>query len=385
MKILMVNDYKYEIAGTEIYLFTIMDSLKKNGHEVRLFASEVSAREYFSISYNKSFVKYMQRIFSLKYYLKFRKILREFEPDIIHIHNVYNEITPSILCNIKHKAILMTVHGSQMVSPVSMQTERTGKMCKETICEGCINCVGWKGYLYEKVKKSVYRKLLQNITIYISPSNYLKSILEEKQYLPVIRIYNGIKLLKYSKIKDTKNLLYVGRLTKEKGLDVLLNAIKKLTKTIPEIHLMIVGEGNYSTNILNTIKDNNLQNNILVKGSISRKLIQTYYDNSVLLIIPSIYPDNLPTVGLEALSVGRPIIGSNIGGISEIIKNNETGIVVSPGDAGEIANGVIKIIHNKKKLQQMNREAREYAEKQFDIKNHTRQLELLYDNLLKKI
>src|SRR5260221_432372 len=109
MKILMVNDYKENIGGTEIYLFSIMEQLKKQGHEVRLFASDVTAQEYFSVSYNKSIVKYIIRIFNISAYRKFKKLLREFNPDIIHIHGIYNEITPSILWNMNHKAVIMTV------------------------------------------------------------------------------------------------------------------------------------------------------------------------------------------------------------------------------------------------------------------------------------
>ncbi|HSW96462.1 MAG TPA: glycosyltransferase family 4 protein [Candidatus Saccharimonadales bacterium] len=383
MKILMVNDYKYEIGGTETYMFNLINELKSKGHEVLLFSSNVTSKEYFSQNYNKSLIKYLSRIFNIKYLLKFKKILREFQPDIVHIHNIYNEITPAILFNLRHTIVIMTVHGSQMISPVSLQTERTGRKCKNEVCEGCLNCIGVKGVLYETCKRNVYRKLLKNISLYITPSEYLKSVLEERQYLPVRRIYNGINLLKYSKIRYTKNLLFIGRLTKEKGVEILLHAMNYLVEKFPEIHLSIVGEGNYSDHVREVIKNLHLEKNITLVGSVSSRQVQSYYDKSLLILIPSIYPDNLPTVGLEALSVGRPIIGSNIGGISEIIKNNQTGVLVEAGNMNQIVGAIEKLVENKQVVETMSMNARLYAEKYFDIRKHITQLEKLYSQLIK--
>lgn len=383
MKILMVNDYKEQIAGTEVYMFTLMEGLKKNGHEVELFATDTSKQEYFSPTYNKSFTKYLKRLFDMRYYQAFKAMIHEFKPDIIHIHNIFNEITPSILYNLNHDAILMTVHDSRLISPVSQQTERTGKPCKEKICEGCTNCVGVKGYLYEILKKKIYRKLLKKISLYITPSKYLQSLLQEKHYLPVICLYNGISLLPFTKIREINQLLYAGRLTPEKGISHLLEAVKKLKENKENITLTIAGEGGYKEDLENMVEKLDIQKQVVFLGAVSSDKLEKLYKASTVILIPSIYPDNLPTVGLEALSAGRPLIGSSIGGIPEIIQEGITGFLTKPGDSESIADLVKNLIHDKKTLEKMNSECRRYAEENFAISQHLADIEGQYRSLLK--
>ncbi len=382
MKILMVNDYRCKIAGTEIYLDHIVKALQKRKHEVIIFASNITLEQYVSSNYNKNLKKYLIRFFNFKYYLEFKKLIKEFKPDIIHIHNIYNEITPSILFNLKDIPIVMTIHDSRIISPVSLQTERTGKYCKNKICEGCINCVGLKGSIYEFMKKKIYRKLFKRIDLFISPSNYLRTILINKNYSPVMRLYNGISLLKYSPINDNNNLLYAGRLTQEKGIDVLINAINKIKFFIPNIQLTILGDGNYKKEIIERIKKLKLKKYVNFLGLINNNYLYKYYRNTTLVIIPSIAPDNLPTTGLEALSVGRPVIGSGIGGIPEIVKNNFTGLIIEPNNSESLAKAIERLFKNKNKLNIMSKNARKYAEDNFDIKNHILELEKIYRNII---
>lgn len=383
MKILMVNDYKDTIGGTETYMHTIISQLEKLGHEVTLFTSDITSEEYFSVGYNKTFLSYLLRIFNFSYFWKFRKVMSSFHPDIIHIHNIYNEISPSILLFLNHKAIIMTVHGSQMISPVSLQTDRTGKPCKETICEGCLNCIGWKGAMYEAIKRSVYKRLLKKIKLYIAPSNYVKGILEQKKYLPVIRIYNGIHLFPYEKLINSENILYVGRLTTEKGIMVLIKAFAKVIKKIPDATLMIVGKGYLKESLEKKVLDLQLAKNISFAEAVNSDSMKIFYTDATIVVIPSIYPDNLPTVGLEAFSVGRTIIGSKIGGIPEIIKHNITGVIVDPGNVNQLATGILMLLSDKKVLEKMSRNARKYAEDTFDIKKHVITLYKVYTSYLK--
>lgn len=385
MKIVMVNDYQDNIGGTETYMYTLIKELEKKGHEVILFTSDVTSQEYFSPGYNKSFFKYVLRLFNFFYFWKFRKFIKETNPDVIHIHNIYNEITPSILLFLNHHAVLMTVHGSQMVSPVSLQTERTGKPCKNPICEGCTNCIGWKGSMYELIKRFVYRLLLHKVKLYIAPSNYLKSVLEQKKYTPVIRIYNGIHLFSYEKLIHSQNLLYVGRLTTEKGVLVLIDAFKKVIKKIPDAQLMIVGKGYLKEEIENKIQKTQLEKHISFAETVNADSMKTFYAEATVVIIPSIYPDNLPTVGLEALSVGRPVIGSRIGGIPEIIKHNETGVIIDPNNTNQLATGIITLLSSRKSLEKMSKNARKFAETNFDIRSHVTQILKQYENIMTSI
>lgn len=382
MKILMVNDYAQRIAGTEVYIEHITTELIASGHEVKLFASSLTKQQYFSATYNTSVLKKLQRIFNFSNMLAFKKIIENFKPDIIHVHNIYNEISPSIFLAAKNIPIVMTVHDSRIVSPVSIQSERTGKPCKNVICSGCINCVGWKGYLYEILKRNVYAHLFKKVKLYITPSEYLRTILIKKGYTNITQLYNGILLFDYSSIQNTYEVFFAGRLILEKGIDQLINAISLLQQRISLIHLTIAGDGDYKNKLQEKVKQLHLNKCITFVGSVNLLELKKYYKNTTIVVIPSLNPDNLPTVGLEALSVGRPIVGSDIGGISEIVINKKTGILVKPGNTQELAQAIYTLLNHPKMIGKMSKNARKYAQDMFDIKQHIIRLEEIYTRII---
>src|SRR5258708_7480538 len=130
MKILMINDYKDTIGGTEIYMLRTTERLRKRGHDVLVFTSGVTSQDYFSPSYNTSFTKYMIRIFHFSSYKMVKRLLKEFTPDVVHVHGISNELSPSILLAIKGTPVIMTVHNNLLVNAVSLLSLRSGTECK---------------------------------------------------------------------------------------------------------------------------------------------------------------------------------------------------------------------------------------------------------------
>lgn len=383
MKILIVNDYITNIGGTEKYIYSLKEFLEKKQHTVLIHGSDKNLEEYKSSQKNISLYKYFIKIFNINTYWNLKKIINDINPDIIHIQNFYNELSPSILLAIKNIPTIMTVHDCLMINPVSILSDRTGKECKKRTCRGCLNCIGWKGTIYEKIKYPIHKKLLNKISLFITPSYYMNDFMQEAGFNPIITIPNGIKMLKYSKIKNYYSLLYIGRLTKEKGLEYLLRAMPEIITRFPDVKLQLIGDGVNKDYFVDIIEKLNIKNNINFVGSIGTDEIEKYYHDSSIVIVPSIFPDNFPTVCIEAMSAGRPIIGTAMGGIPELIDDSKTGFLVPPYDSQKLAEKIITLLSDKQLLMQMSANAKQKS-LLYSIENHVEKLERIYLEQIKK-
>jgi glycosyltransferase involved in cell wall biosynthesis len=381
MKVLLVNDYKPIIGGTEIHVYELKKILEQRGHTVVFFSSDVTKEEYLIESSTKNVKQYLKNIFNIRSYNKSRKIVSYFKPDIIHLHNIFYELSPSFLLTLKKYPVIMTVHDSSLYSSVGIQEERTGKKCKNIICRGCTNCIGIKGTFYEIVKRNIHKYMLKNVSYYIGNSNYINNIIENLKIGKTIRIKYTAKLFNYSKITNNNNLLYVGRITKEKGIEYVILAMPLILQKFPNIKLTIVGNGEYKEHLQKLVKDSELENNIFFEESVAHDLVQKYYDNATIALVPSIWQEPFGMAGVEAMSVGRPVVASRVGGIPEWLEDGKTGYLVDPGNSEQIAEKVITLLSNKKLLQQMGTNARKKAEG-YSLDTYVDSLERIYESLI---
>ena len=279
----------------------------------------------------------------------------------------------------------MTINSYEMICPMGAIPDPSVR-CNYKFGKQCLKCIGsFKGYYYEKIKQKVYKILLNNIDIFIAPSKNIKKNFKKQDFInsEIINIYNGTKPLKYYEIKNTKKILYVGRLSEEKGVEYLLKAMPLIIKEIPTIHLDIVGDGNEKHRLEILTKELNLEKSVAFIGFVSHSEVEKYYKKANIVIVPSIWPEPFGLIGPEAMSVGRPVIGTKVGGIPEWLEDGRTGFLVEPKNSKDIANKIIKLFENQKLLKMMGERARIRVEK-FSIEEYVKNLERLYGKILKK-
>lgn len=344
----MVNDYRDPIGGAELYINRLIDELVQNGHEVRYFTSTCTKAKYNSPLYNKSILKYIIRIFNPISLLRLWRIIDNFQPDIIHLHGIFNELSPSVILACRHIPIVMTVHDVQIFSAVSDQTERRGKKCRNEQCIGCSNCVGFKGMVYEHIRFLIRKLIFKRINRYIAICSYIGDGIRHKYHTDnVTTIYNGIYLSESKPITSWNNLLYIGRITKDKGIYDLIDIFRSLRDTSP-LHLTIIGNGPEAKSLRYLLKNQKLNKFITYLGYTEHNKISSYYMNTTAIITPSRYPE-IPTVIQEAINYTRPIIASRIGGFSEII-TKQIGLLCDFSNPIEAAISIDNFFKNKHNL-----------------------------------
>jgi len=169
-------------------------------------------------------------------------------------------------------------------------------------------------------------------------------------------------------------------LEERKGQKILLQSLAiLLSQSLPNVYLIIVGNGPDEILIKQTAKRLGLMNNILFVP-FTRNVVSVLQIINIL-ITPSLFKEGIPNVILEAFAMNIPVIASNIGGIPEVVVNGETGYLVDPGNADQIAKSIVKLWENPGNFFSMGRKARDLV-----LKNHDRNRQLQeYEEYIKKL
>jgi glycosyltransferase involved in cell wall biosynthesis len=393
MKTIFVNNYYYIRGGAERVFFDEIAFLKSFGHEVmtfsmhykdnfysefsRFFASQI---EYRNVSFVRKLLSGMEMIYSRKCRRRFSGLLDYFKPDLIHAHNIYGRLTSSIIDAAKEDKVpvVMTLHDYKLICPSYLM------LCKGKVCEDCkynnykyclLNMCHDNAlipsflYTVESYFNFIFKKY-EWIRFFICPSkfNMRKHIEFGMPEEKLVHLPYSVNTLKYlPDFKVGQHILFAGRIAKEKGLLTLIKAVENL-----DAILRIVGDGPMAAECKEYAKTNNISN-----------VVFELMKNSIFLVVPSEWYENLPMVALEAFAYGKPVIGSNIGGIPEIVDENENGLLFSPGDYLELREKIKYLIDRPSLIQEMGRRAREKAEKEYNPELHYQRLMSLYQKAMK--
>lgn len=362
MKILLINDIGSEAGGVETMVLQLMKSLTAQGHTVKLLTGDeypqsIRINDYEFKSFDSdSWKRYFLYIYNPYAAISLKKILREFKPDLVHIHNM-SKASSAILFQLKHYPTVMTVHDVGCIDQTAFNKIYSLHSFKEQYTNYFIFKHGLAYYI-QKLRFKILRHAQKNIDLFISPSNAMAKVIQEGRLpAPVITIHNGVqphisaKSAQYS--KEPSRILFVGRLVNEKGVMVLVRAIREIVPVFPTLMLTIVGDGPIMLNINEYIRKNDLQKYVILTKNVRHDEINAYYENTDIVIVPSTYFEPLATVAIEAMMAGRPVIASDAGGLVELVGDGITGLLVEPGNATQLADSVIKLLSDPKKIEAM--------------------------------
>jgi glycosyltransferase involved in cell wall biosynthesis len=351
MKILQVISMGYACGGAEKSVLMLRDGLRARGHEVKIVSSDRDPDVPHFSDYEcrhiqgKTPLGLFRHVWSTSAYRVLKRAISEFKPDVVHFHTM-GELSPSVLFACGDTPALLTVHGPEEYTASMLEWYLPPAVFKGDISKRHLTPQGWGYYLFFKyLQRPLYAFGFRRLKMIISPSKYLASKLAEEHFKPpVSQLYNGIALPAKQPLPNTSNLLYVGRLEAVKGVDVLLRAMPEILKHQPTCRLRIVGEGPDRARLEALAAEYDITASVTFCGWLTGDALLAEYARAILLVIPSVWPENLPTVSIEALAVGRPIVGSRVGGIPEVIQDTVTGAIVQPGNSQALADAIAKLL-----------------------------------------
>jgi glycosyltransferase involved in cell wall biosynthesis len=405
MNILQINNYFYIKGGSEKYFFEVSQLLKRHNHEVIFFSVhdnnnniDAGSNVYFgkemSFDINQSFFERIETALRMLYSFENNKIMRNllihYKIDIAHAHNIYHRVNPSVLVELTKKEIpvVMTLHDYKICCPI-YTFYRNGNICTECIKNSRLRIIKHKctkGSLMLSLFhyiESTFHNLIglykKNINMFICPSKFSLrkhaegGIPEDK----LVHIPNFINVSEFNPNYESGDyILYVGRLSKEKGIFTLLKAVKGI-----DVRLKIVGDGPIRKDCEEFVSENSIKN-VEFLGYKTGNELKEIIRNCNFLIIPSEWYENAPMTIIEAFAYGKPMIGANIGGIPEMIIAGETGLLFQAGDYNELREKIIYLLNNPSLITKMGKMAREKAESEYSEEIHYQRLIEVYKKVL---
>ncbi len=382
MKILLVNKFLYPKGGSETYVIKLGKFLEEQGHEVQYFGlynkNNILNNNFNlyvkDIDFQKKNLKTMFGIARIIHcreaQRKIYQLLKKFNPDMIILNNIEYHLTPSIIISIgkykkkinKNAKLFYVAHDYQLVCPshglFNINIEP---------CERCLNGNYWNCYRTKCLKNSRLKSLIgtidsfywhkRNIYKYVNkiicPSNFMKQKLDTNDELKnkTIVIHNFVDNkanLENTQTEKKDYIIYFGKLCKDKGIETLLEVVK----TIPEIKFIFAGYGPLENEIE---KIKNAQYVGFKKGSELQNLISS----ARLSICSSECYENCPFSVIESQMYGTPVLGSNMGGIPELISIGKTGEIFEAKNIEQLKNKILNLWNNKEKLKKYSENCKE--------------------------
>ncbi len=414
MNILHINKFHYLRGGSEAVYFRTAKILESHGHKSLFFSMQhpenlsCETMDYFmpyvDLNTNSNGIidqlKSTGRIlYSLKAKKLLSKLLNEYQVDIAHLHNIYHQISPSILHTLKKRKIpvVMTLHDYKMVC-ASYLMMANGKNCEACSGGGYFSviknkCV--KGSLvksclsaFEMYVHHSFIGIYDNVDAFISPSLFLKQKLAEMGFRKkIIHLPNFIDTEKFRKVKGGENgrensIVYFGRLVPEKGLYTLIKATK-LLNTNRKAEVKIIGDGPIRGDLEEKAKLDG-SNNIRFLGYMKGDSLYKEIKKCLAVVLPSEWYENNPMSVLEAFALSVPVIGAKIGGIPELVKDGITGLTFESGNAHGLAEKIRYVLDNPGKVVKMGENARVFVEQNLNAEKYYQGLINIYQSAIGK-
>ncbi|KKU14154.1 MAG: group 1 glycosyl transferase [Candidatus Magasanikbacteria bacterium GW2011_GWC2_45_8] len=412
MRILQVNKFFYSRGGAETHFFDVIDLLTAHGHEVVPWsmkdpANAASDYEKYFIdpidfqkreSWAREFKKVGHLLYSTEAAQKLDRFLTDVKIDIAHLHNVYHHFSPSIFAVFKkHRVpVVMTLHDYKLVSPNYRLFNRHGVcLCSrhhryyEAVFKRCVD---------DSLPKSMvaalelsFHKLFQfyekGVARFIAPSEFMRTLMIEwgEPAEKFVTLNNFLNPAWYASAslpaplpRTGGYLLYMGRLSHEKGILSLISAVRPLT----QVSLKIIGAGPLEDSIRTQIKNTP---HIELMGHKEGAELARIVEGTRAVVIPSEWFENYPMSLIEAFAKGKPVIASAIGGIPEIVQEGVNGWMFPPGNARALRAIIERVWgYEDRVLQTAGRAAQAYVRGHNNPEVYYEKLMKVYDTALGK-
>lgn len=380
MRILLVNKFHYRKGGAETYYLTVGSELERMGHEVAYFSMRhpdnlpckwdkyfVTQREYNNVKNPLTAARDgMALIYSPEAKRNFQALCEEFRPDVVHLNNVHRQITLSILdapyLRENKVPVFYTAHDYVTVCPGYLMLDGDGRVCDACLEDGhyrhCIENRCVKGSRAKSALAAMEasfnraHKSNRRIDRVIAPSRFMRSKLIEGGWPEgkVVFLQNfadGPILDRAANAgadatdRENPYLLFFGRLSAEKGVDTLLRAFDAALPSLPQdMRLVVVGDGPDAADFKSLASSLGCASRIEFAGYQTGGALKAYVEGASLVIASSRWRENMPYSIVEAFAAGTPVVGTDIGGIPELVEDGKTGFICEPGDVQSMADAI---------------------------------------------
>ncbi|MDB5112404.1 MAG: hypothetical protein JWR67_3518 [Mucilaginibacter sp.] len=406
MNILVVNWSWYPSGGDWTYVENLVNLYQQKGHHVIPFSMKDDRNfpspyaDYFIENIDYKTVNQrsltagikvvMKSIYSFEAQKNLEKLLSAVKIDFAHINVIHHYITPTILKILKKKniPIIWTLHEYTPICPESTFISH-GQICEKCFGGAFYNCITntcKKGSIPASTVAALENYVHKYLNYYAYVDHYIcPSVFHYEKFKSfnffndkLVQLYHGYDYAEIETAKTVINtdneryIVFVGRLEKIKGAHTLLNAMQ----SCPDIHLKIIGTGTQEE-ALKVLKDTHLLNNVTFLGKKNKQETLQIINGAEFLVCASEWYEVLGFTVVEAMALSKPVIGSAIGAIPEMVINNFTGLLFEPGNASQLSDAIKLLYANNELRLEMGNNARQHIKQLINTEKHFKGLQKL--------
>ncbi len=391
MKILLVHNFYGSAApsGENTAFLAESNLLRSRGHTILEFtrdSDEILANGHAGMM--KGAISSVWNPFSLR---RLRQRIRETNPDVVHVHNTFPLLSPSVYYASREQKIptVMTMHNYRIGCSAATAL-RKDQPCMLCLDKKSVLPALWYGCYRESRLATLPVSMMialhnakktwsKNVDAFITLTEF------QRQKMALFGVPAGSLFVKPHFLQDPpqpvpwesreEKSLFIGRLYAAKGIHILLQAWKRWGRNAPRLE--IIGDGPMREELGRVVEENGMAASVSFTGNVSRQEAMNRLSRAKLLIIPSLCYEGFPMVVQEAFALGVPIAASNIGSLPYLVSEKTNGILFAPGSANGIHEGVQRLLSDDQKMRALGSGARrEFDEKFTADKNHELLMEI---------
>lgn len=356
MKVLLINKFLYSKGGAETYVFKLGETLTKYGHSVQYFGLKnekntvgnhvgayVSDMDL-TAGIRQNLTSPFRIIYSSEARRQLRRVLYDFEPDVVHLNNIQFHLTPSIILETekyrkktgRKVKIVYTAHDYQLICPSHGLFDTDIRVCEKCLGGNYTHCLRTKCMKNSRMKSLLamldaytwkISKAYSYIDTIVCPSRFLKDKLDtQKRFADkTVALHNFIEPQEAVETEKSDYVLEFGHLSRDKGTNTLLEVAKRM----PNVRFLFAGYGKAEADI-------KLVDNAEYVGFQTGAELKELIQKALVTVCPSEMYENCPYSVMESQFNCTPVIGARIGGIPELIKEGETGLLFEAGNADDL-------------------------------------------------
>ncbi|HET6363210.1 MAG TPA: glycosyltransferase family 4 protein [Gemmatimonadota bacterium] len=369
MKILILNDVAATVGGAERLTLDLRDEMRSRGHDARVFASDAFSRDGesltdYSCHGTSGPLRTLNRVANPWAWSSLRTAMADFRPDVVHVRMFMTQLSPLVLPllegtpSLYHAAWYETICpiGTRLLPDDTICELPAGRACRE---QGCLSRRAWVALMAQRVLWDRWRDVFQ---LYVANSAAVERRLRQYGIGPTTVIWNGVaRRPARPPLAGPPTVAFAGRLTREKGVAVLIRAFAATRRAVPGARLLVIGDGPERIELQRLARELGIESSVVWTGHLGRDAMERELERAWVQAVPSILEEPFGLVAAEAMMRGTAVVASGHGGLSEIVRHGETGLLVTPNDASSLAASLAALLADRERCEALGRAAHEWA------------------------
>ena len=390
MRILLVNDRATPTAGAEISAQLLLDGLRSRGHEARCLASRAQLIPGDSYAdYHCFGTESRLQVLSSTYNLSARRALiaalDDFRPDIVHVKMFLWQLSPSILRPLSGYRSIYQAVVYKPICPTGTKMLPNGEPCRSppgTVClrSRCLTPQSWAALM---LQHRLWRRNTKAFDTMITTSSAMKERMEAEGLGPFRIVPNGChERSPRPSLSDPPAVAYAGRLSAEKGVDTLLRAFERVLGKLREARLRIFGDGPLKSQLQDLASGLGIVDRVEFTGSLPTAEMERRLDSAWLQAVPSRWQEPFGMVAIEAMMRGTTVVASDGGGLRDIVRDHQTGLLIPAGDVEAWAAALIGLLDDRARCETMGAIGRQVALEEYSGDRQVERILSIYEELV---